>query len=157
MDSRRRPCRGDECIGRLGAKCAGLRWWRNLSCAAYNSSAAARGALGRLADARRLREQQLASDDALVTMGIALTETGLLPFEQTIAEARSAREMGVPMVLHTGCSWGLRATEGVPELEHHGLLGPDQVHVHCNTLDERDFRRLASAVESGKLVAQTGL
>jgi cytosine/adenosine deaminase-related metal-dependent hydrolase len=97
----------------------------------------------RLADARRLREQQLASDDALVTMGIALTETGLLPFEQTIAEARSAREMEVPMVLHTGCSWGLRATEGVPELEHHGLLGPDQVHVHCNTLDERDFRRLA--------------
>lgn len=47
------------------------------------------------------------------------------------------------MVLHTGCSWGLRVTEGVPELEHHGLLGPDQVHVHCNTLDERDFRRLA--------------
>ena len=97
----------------------------------------------RLANARRIREQLLPSDDGLVTMGIALTECGLLPFDQTIAEARSAREMGVPMVLHTGCSWGLRVTEGVPELEHHDLLGPDQVHVHCNTLDERDFRRLA--------------
>jgi cytosine/adenosine deaminase-related metal-dependent hydrolase len=97
----------------------------------------------RLENARRIREQSLPSDDGLVTMGIALTECGLLPFDQTIAEARSAREMAVPMVLHTGCSWGTRITEGVPELEHHGLLGPDQVHVHCNTLDERDFGRLA--------------
>jgi 5-methylthioadenosine/S-adenosylhomocysteine deaminase len=97
----------------------------------------------RVANARRIREEQLSSDDGLVTMGIALTECGLLPFDQTIAEARSARDMQVPTVMHTGCSWGLRVTEGVAELEHHGLLGSDQVHVHCNTLDERDFRRLA--------------
>jgi cytosine/adenosine deaminase-related metal-dependent hydrolase len=97
----------------------------------------------RLANARRIREQSLPDDNGLVTMGVALTECGLLPFDQTIAEARSAREMDVPMVMHTGCSWGMRITEGVPELEHHGLLGPDQLHVHCNTLDERDFRRLA--------------
>jgi cytosine/adenosine deaminase-related metal-dependent hydrolase len=97
----------------------------------------------RLADARRIRQQALPNDDGLVTMGVALTECGLLPFDQTIAEARSARELDVPMVLHTGCSWGMRITEGVPELEHHGLLGPDQVHVHCNTLDDTDFRRLA--------------
>ena len=83
------------------------------------------------------------SDDGLVTMGLALTEVGLLPFEQTIAEARSARELGVPSVLHTGCNWGSPVTEGVAELDHHGLLGADQVHVHCNTLDERNLRRLA--------------
>src|SRR4029077_17002711 len=34
-------------------------------------------------------------------------------------------------------------TEGVRELEHHQLLCAEQVHVHCNTLDERDFARLA--------------
>ncbi|HTQ67103.1 MAG TPA: amidohydrolase family protein [Solirubrobacteraceae bacterium] len=96
----------------------------------------------RLADARRVREQ-LPSDDSLVTMGVALTECGLVPFEQTAAEVRSARELGVPTVLHTGCAWGGLITQGLPELDHHGLLGPDQVHVHCNTLDERDFRRLA--------------
>ena len=77
----------------------------------------------RLADARRIRERELASEDALVTMGVALTEVGLLPFEQTIAEARSARELGVPSVLHTGCNWGSLVTEGIPELDHHGLLG----------------------------------
>jgi 5-methylthioadenosine/S-adenosylhomocysteine deaminase len=97
----------------------------------------------RLTDARRIREQQLPSDDGLITMGVALTEVGLLPFEQTIAEARSAGELGVPSVLHTGCNWGSLATEGIPELDHHGLLDSTQVHVHCNTLDERNFRRLA--------------
>ncbi len=97
----------------------------------------------RLADARRLRERELSSDDALVTMGVALTEVGLLPFEQTIAEARSASELAIPSVLHTGCSWGSSLTEGIPELAHHGLLAADQVHVHCNTLDERNLRRLA--------------
>ncbi len=97
----------------------------------------------RLADARRIREQQLSGDDGLVTMGVALTEVGLLPFEQTIAEARSARELGIPSVLHTGCTWGSVLTEGISELDHHHLLSADQVHVHCNTLDERDLRRLA--------------
>lgn len=99
----------------------------------------------RIADARRLREGELASDDALVTMGVALTETGLLPFDLTLDEISSAGEMEVPVVLHTGCSWGSPVTEGIPELAHHGLLGPEQVHVHCNTLDERDFDRLAEA------------
>jgi cytosine/adenosine deaminase-related metal-dependent hydrolase len=97
----------------------------------------------RLADARRIRERELPSEDGLVTMGVALTEVGLLPFEQTIEEARCARELAVPSVLHTGCNWGSLATEGIPELDHHGLLSSDQVHVHCNTLDERNLRRLA--------------
>jgi cytosine/adenosine deaminase-related metal-dependent hydrolase len=97
----------------------------------------------RLSDARRIREQQLSSEDGLVTMGVALTEVGLLPFEQTLAEAHSARELGVPSVLHTGCNWGSLVTEGIPELDHHHLLRADQLHVHCNTLDDRDFRRLA--------------
>ena len=96
----------------------------------------------RLADARRIRAE-LSSDDGLITMGIALSECGLLPFEETIAEARSASEMGVPTVMHTGCTWGIRVTQGVPELAHHGLLTPNQIHVHCTALDERDLRRLA--------------
>ena len=97
----------------------------------------------RLADARRIRERELASDDGLVTMGLALTEVGLLPFEQTLAEARSARELSVPSVLHTGCNRGSLVTEGLPELDHHRLLEERQVHVHCNTLDEANLRRLA--------------
>ncbi len=98
----------------------------------------------RLEDARRLRSGPLSDDAGLVTMGIALNECGLVPFEQTIAEVDSARELEVPIVMHTGCNWGSSITEGIAELDHHGLLGPDQVHVHCNTLDDRDLGRLAS-------------
>jgi cytosine/adenosine deaminase-related metal-dependent hydrolase len=67
----------------------------------------------------------------------------LIPFGETLAEIRSAREMGAPIVMHTGCVWGSAVAEGIPELAHHRMLGPDQVHVHCNTLDDRDLRRLA--------------
>jgi 5-methylthioadenosine/S-adenosylhomocysteine deaminase len=98
----------------------------------------------RIADARRLRSAELSDDSALVTMGVALSECGLAPFEQTIAEIDSARELGVPIVMHTGCNWGSSITEGIAELDHHGLLGPDQIHVHCNTLDDRDLGRLAT-------------
>ena len=107
----------------------------------------------RLADARRIRERELPGQDTLVTMGVALTETGLLPFEQTLAEARSARELEVPCVLHTGCNWGSPVTGGLAELGHHGMLDPGQVHVHCNTLSQRDLRRLA---DGGCKVLQSG-
>ena len=96
----------------------------------------------RIADAQRIR-RQLASDRGLVTMGVALAELGLVPFEETMAQVNSARELGVTAVLHTGCHWGSPVTHGVRELDQHGLLGPEQVHVHCNTLTPRDLRRLA--------------
>ena len=41
--------------------------------------------------------------------------------------------------------WGSPIDEGVPELEHHGLLDPDQVHVHCNTLADAELELLADA------------
>ena len=96
----------------------------------------------RLADARRIREQ-LASDEGLVTMGVAFAELGLVPFEETVAQVESARELNVTGVLHTGSHWASPVTQGVRELDHHGLLGPEQIHVHCNTLSPRDLRRLA--------------
>ena len=96
----------------------------------------------RLRDARRIRERELPSEDALVTMGLALTELGLLPFEQTIAEARSARELAVPSVLHTGCNWGSLVTEGLPELDHHGLL--DERQCTCTATPSRSATCAAS-------------
>jgi cytosine/adenosine deaminase-related metal-dependent hydrolase len=99
----------------------------------------------RIADARRIKEEYLSSDDGLVTMGIALTEVGLLPFDQTIAEVRSAREMDALVVTHTGCTWGSSITGGLREMHMHGLISEDQVHVHCNCLDDEEFGILAEA------------
>jgi cytosine/adenosine deaminase-related metal-dependent hydrolase len=99
----------------------------------------------RIADARRIKAEYLSSDDGLVTMGIALTEVGLLPFELTKAEVDSAREMGALLVAHTGCTWGSSITGGLPEMHMHGLLDEAQVHVHCNCLTDDEFDLLAGA------------
>jgi cytosine/adenosine deaminase-related metal-dependent hydrolase len=111
----------------------------------------------RIADARRIRSEQLSSYDALVTMGIALTEVGLLPFELTKAEIESARELGALVVTHTGCTWGGSITGGVRELAMHGLLDSEQVHVHCNTLDDGEFDLLAQAGAKVSMSPETEL
>lgn len=99
----------------------------------------------RIDDARRIKAEYLSSDDGLVTMGIALTEVGLLPFEVTREEIESAREMGALIVAHTGCVWGIAVCGGLPELNMHGLLDEAQVHVHCNCLSPSEFDLLAGA------------
>lgn len=80
-----------------------------------------------------------------VRLGVALTETGLVPWRDTIAELQAARDAGALVAAHTGCVWGSRVTTGVQELAANGLLGSDQVHVHCNTLDADEFALLAAA------------
>jgi cytosine/adenosine deaminase-related metal-dependent hydrolase len=111
----------------------------------------------RIADARRIRHEHLSSDDALVTMGIALTEVGLLPFELTKAEIESAREIDALVVTHTGCTWGGSITGGVRELDMHGLLDEREVHVHCNTLDDDEFDMLAAAGAKVSMSPETEL
>ena len=111
----------------------------------------------RIEDARRIRSEHLSSDDALVTMGVALTEVGLLPFELTKAEIDSAREMDALVVTHTGCSWGASITGGLRELHMHGLLDEKQVHVHCNCLDEGEFDLLADAGAKVSMSPETEL
>src|SRR5204863_3548491 len=106
----------------------------------------------RLADARRVQEEHFSSDEGLLTMGIAITETGLVPWEDTAAEVRSARELGVLLTAHTACVWGSQSTMGVRELHAHGLLDSEQVHVHCNALSERELGLLA---EAGAKVSST--
>ena len=80
-----------------------------------------------------------------VRLGVALTETGLVPWRDTRAEIRAARDASALVAAHTGCVWGSRVTTGVRELAAEGLLGADQVHVHCNTLDPDEFALLAEA------------
>jgi cytosine/adenosine deaminase-related metal-dependent hydrolase len=92
----------------------------------------------RLADSRRVAEAL--SGSGLVTMGISLTEPGMIPFTEMRAEVETARDLGVVMATHTGCVWG--APTGLAEFAHHGLLGPDMVHVHCNTCSEAEWELL---------------
>jgi 5-methylthioadenosine/S-adenosylhomocysteine deaminase len=99
----------------------------------------------RVADAHRMRAEHFSSEDDLLTLGVAITETGLLPFDDTVAEIRSARELGALLTAHTACVWGSRSTMGVTELNAHGLIDSNQVHVHCNALPDHELALLAQA------------
>ncbi|MBA2505045.1 MAG: amidohydrolase family protein [Thermoleophilaceae bacterium] len=99
--------------------------------------------LDRIADARRIAGS--GELGPLLSMGVALTETGLLPWDLTRAEIESATELDALLTAHTGCVWGSQMCMGVREMEHHGLLGPSQVHVHCNALTDAELDMLALA------------
>jgi cytosine/adenosine deaminase-related metal-dependent hydrolase len=94
----------------------------------------------RLEDSRRVQRELDALPGDLVTMGISLTEPGLIPFADTKREVETARELGVVMATHTACIWGMPS--GLDQFAHYGLLGPDIVHVHCNACTERDWTLL---------------
>jgi cytosine/adenosine deaminase-related metal-dependent hydrolase len=93
----------------------------------------------------------------LVRIGAALTEVGAVPWADTVAEIGAARGFGARLVAHTGCVWGSLMTGGIAEMHAHGLLGPEQVHVHCNTLDEVDWSRLAGAGAKVSISPETEL
>jgi len=99
----------------------------------------------RIEDSRRVHREHLSASDGLLTMGVSLTEPGLIPFEQTRQEVEAAREMGVVMATHTACVWGLPS--GLDNFAALELLGPDMVHVHCNacTSHEWDLLRRSDA------------
>jgi cytosine/adenosine deaminase-related metal-dependent hydrolase len=97
----------------------------------------------RIADAERVQREYLPSDDSLVLMGTALTEIGLIPLSENRREVEASREMGVLQSIHNNNYWGSSISQGVKIMAQEGLLGPDQIHVHCNTCDAEDFRLLA--------------
>jgi cytosine/adenosine deaminase-related metal-dependent hydrolase len=109
----------------------------------------------RLADFARIADTWFPSSDALLTLGVALTEVGLVPLSVTRAEIEVARAHGALVVGHTGAVWSMPS--GVAELDAQGLLGPDQVHVHCNTLSEGEWQALARAGAKVSISVETEL
>lgn len=108
----------------------------------------------RLADLARIADAEFSSD-GLLGLGVALTEMGLVPLSDTRAEVDAARRLGGIIVAHTGCVWGMAS--GVRELDTHGLLGPEQVHVHCNTLDSEEWQALSRADAKVSISVETEL
>jgi cytosine/adenosine deaminase-related metal-dependent hydrolase len=94
----------------------------------------------RLEDSRRVHRDLAALPGDLITMGISLTEPGLVPFDDTRREVETARELGAIMATHTGCVWSM--SSALDQFAFHGLLGPDIVHVHCNACTARDWELL---------------
>jgi cytosine/adenosine deaminase-related metal-dependent hydrolase len=94
----------------------------------------------RLADSRRVSEVLAGRPGGLLSMGVSLTEPGLIPFADTCKEVETGRELGAVIATHTACIWGMPS--GLDQFAACGLLGPDIVHVHCNACTERDWSLL---------------
>lgn len=109
----------------------------------------------RLDDFNRIADTYFSSSAGLVTLGVALTEVGVIPMSATAAEVNAARQRQALVVAHTGCVWSLPS--GISEMDAAGLLGPDQVHVHCNTLTDQEWQLLARAGAKVSISVETEL
>jgi cytosine/adenosine deaminase-related metal-dependent hydrolase len=95
-------------------------------------------------DVARLRTGVAASDDALVTLGMAVRGPEVTTIENCVADWALARELSVPVTVHVGGS--LAGTSGgVAKLGAQGLLGPDTTFVHCNMLSDAELDLIADA------------
>ncbi|MGP3534538.1 amidohydrolase family protein [Microbacterium sp. RD1] len=99
----------------------------------------------RIADAHRIHDELLPSRRALVTMGLALTETGLIPWSDSVKEIQAALDMRIPQSIHNNNYFGVTVSQGVAPMHRAGLLHESQIHVHCNTSTPDEFRMLADA------------
>lgn len=105
------------------------------------------------AEVRRLRTGRLASDEARVTMALAILGPDWSTWETTESDVQLAREYGLIHSAHTFGRTGKRMTpDGMWRLAKAGLLGPDHNVVHGNCLPEDELRMI---VEAGCSVSAT--
>ncbi|MGQ4601235.1 amidohydrolase family protein [Nocardia sp. R6R-6] len=100
---------------------------------------------GRVKEAYRVNDAYFRNDpDALLRMGIAITEQNLLPAEMTENEIRSALDMDLVWTGHTHCGPGnTRVTRGFHHLVTKGLVDHRAVLSHCNEFSVYDFEVMA--------------
>jgi len=96
----------------------------------------------RLAHAAKVREAHFASDAGLLSFGVSLTEFGVIPFDRTIAEFDTARELDALVTAHTAANPGSLLTSGVDLIHERGRLGPRQIHAHAHACDADELKMI---------------
>jgi len=104
-------------------------------------------------DVRRVRKSRLTSDDALVTLGLALNEVEMLPLELGRQEIELGREVAAARISCHVAMGALNEEVGyVQQLAEADLLGPDLLFVHGNGLTREELEQIA---EAGAAIAIT--
>jgi cytosine/adenosine deaminase-related metal-dependent hydrolase len=97
-------------------------------------------------DARRVRETLLPADDGRIRFGISMHAYEGSPLEMGRKEIEFGRELGAHLI---GCNAGMGILTGnvnyVLELANAGLLGPDMIIIHGNSLIDEEIDRIAEA------------
>lgn len=101
------------------------------------------GAEGDHADVRRIRTGRLTDDDALITMALAPLGPSFAPIEQSAIDWRLAEDLGLPLSIHV--SAGPVATQPISALRDNGLLRPNTLYVHGNSLDDGELKLIAES------------
>jgi 5-methylthioadenosine/S-adenosylhomocysteine deaminase len=95
-------------------------------------------------DVRRLRADRLSSDDGLVTLCLAPRGNQFATLDVTRRDYELADELGIRISCHAGDGeWG--KGRPIAQLHEHGLLGPTQTYVHCNSLADDELKMMADA------------
>lgn len=96
-------------------------------------------------DVRRVKDRHFASDDGLLTMGLATRGPGFCINDVVEAEWRLARELGIPITVHVGMGRLAGRFGMVKQLHDLGLLGSDTTYVHCCYFSEEEWRMVADS------------
>lgn len=96
-------------------------------------------------DVRRIRSTHFASDDGLLTMGLATRGPGFCVDEVVTAEWAMARELGLPITVHVAMGRLAGRFGMVRQLHGLGLLGPDTTYVHSCHLSGEEWRMVADS------------
>ncbi|MDQ0597400.1 5-methylthioadenosine/S-adenosylhomocysteine deaminase [Streptomyces canus] len=96
-------------------------------------------------DVRRIRAEYFASDDSLLTMGLATRGPGFCVNDVVTAEWGLARELDIPLTVHVGMGRLAGRFGMVKQLHDLGLLGPDTTYIHCCYLSEEEWRMVADS------------
>lgn len=96
------------------------------------------------ADATRMRHKRLTSDDARVTMALAIRGTDFAPGTAE-ADIRLARSLGLHASFHVACAKHGPRPQLLTDLAGQRLLGSDVNLVHANFLQPSEIRAAADA------------
>jgi len=106
----------------------------------------------RCKDLKRLHESRFASGAGLVTLGVATSDLPICGIERLSAEMKVARELGLPISVHSN-TWEFPEREPeVALMDKHQLLGPDILFVHSNLSSDEEIKRIA---DTGGWIAST--
>lgn len=95
------------------------------------------------ADLRRVRNELLGDDKALVTPAMGARGPDFGSIEVAASDFALARELGIPITTHVAGGRPGPHQRGIAAMADAGLLGPDLTVVHANGASADDLRRLA--------------
>ena len=95
-------------------------------------------------DLRRIQGRYFSSQDQLVTLAVAVRGPEFSSYEAAFDDVRFARELGLRISMHAGCS-ALGARNTVEHLQEQRLLGPDITFIHLNTSSDQAIKLVADS------------